>query len=144
MAKSKFFGIDGTVDLGKSIVLRRPPLANSLVLVRASGLNAVVFRRTSLSDMSSRLAGSIGWRDMARAGFFSIRAAVPCFGWLFAGPHCCPFCCISVQVSLQVTWEMRNSVSVKVIQCIQSDPVKHIGSSPIHVYCCDLCAASGG
>jgi hypothetical protein len=48
VAKSKFFGIDGTVDLGKSIVLRRPPLANSLVLGRASGLNAVVFGRTSL------------------------------------------------------------------------------------------------
>jgi hypothetical protein len=67
--------------------------------LRGSGL----YVETSLSEASSRLAGSIACRDMARLGFFSIRAVGVCFGWLLAGPHCCPFCCISIKVSLPNT-----------------------------------------
>jgi hypothetical protein len=43
---------------------------------RGSGL----YVETSLSEASSKLAGSIDGRDMARVGFFSIRAAGLCLG----------------------------------------------------------------
>jgi hypothetical protein len=51
VAKGKFFGIDSTINLGEGIVLRCPPLANSVILVGPSRLNAVVFHFTSMSRL---------------------------------------------------------------------------------------------
>ena len=63
---------------------------------RGSGL----YVETSLSERSSKLAGSIDGCDMAKVGFFSIRAVGPCFGWLLGGPHGDPLCYSETNVSL--------------------------------------------